>query len=467
MFFRNVLLEDASYRLTIVGQPRSGGATVRLTLGQSKPQWFPAPDGQLAVSLAAGQSVEVVVYSDAPYSYHLRNLELETCDRCALPSVFRGWQLEPYGALEWTSNLESVSVSGQAPASGMFFRRQLDPEKAYRLQVGGHPVSGDTTLRITTSARGPIWFPAPNGVKRLTVAASHSIEALIYGDAAYSYRLDAIAIEECAACLTDRQFARKINTQVPALEGLLDRDRKTAARALLNWTANVVNFAMDGNEEATARAHDMGPAEAYQELWSGHAGTGCGGFADFFAKVLTLFGFEAFTVDIGYSGTLLTHVTTVVVIDREFYVLDPTFNGAYIDTSGDLVRLERILKKPTPGDKRYAFRTSAIARDVFFAAVDEPTANALRSTLGVDIADCAPVRDQATGSARHVCRQVPYDAPAALEPWRHRLEELHLPWDGDVIRTLIRHHVISFSASDPALRQRFLQALSSHGIRVG
>ncbi len=468
MFFRSVLLKDASYRLTIAGQSRSGRATVRLMLGRSTPQWLPAPDGQKVFAFTGSESVEVVVYGDTPYGYHLQNLTLEACDQCVPPSDFRGWQVEPYGAVEWTSNAGSVRLSSPASASGIFFRRRLDPAKTYRLQLDGHAVSGSTTVRVTTGQRGPKWFPAPNGAKHLTVSASDSIEAVIYGDAAYAYRLDTIAIEECAACLADRQFAELVIAEIPALRGLLDRDRKAAARALMNWTANVVAFG-DGIEAATLLELDMSAAEAYQELWSAHAaGTACGGFADFFAKVLRLFGFDAFTMNIGYAGTALTHVTTVAVIDDEFYLLDPTLNGVYIDTrSGDLARLEPVLNKPANRGTAYVFQTSPIARDVVIAAADDGTAARLRSTLGINIADCDPVLDRASGRVRHVCARVPYDARVSQALWRDQLEGLHLQWDNDMIRSLMRHRVLSLSATTPAIRQRFLAQLSSHGIPFG
>ena len=467
MFFRSVLLKDTSYRLTIAGQSRSGRATVRVTLDQSTPQWLPAPDGQTVVAFTGSQSVEVVVYGDTPYGYHLQNLTLEACDHCVPPSVFGGWQLEPYGAVGWTPNAGSVRLSSAATQGGIFFRRQLDPAKTYRLQLDGHAVSGKTTVRVTIGQSGPKWLPAPDGAKHLTVSASDSIEALIYGDAAYAYRLDTIAIEECAACLADRQFARLVVAEIPTLQGLLDRDRKAAARALLDWTAHVVAFG-DGIEAATSWELDMSAAEVYQELWSTHAaGAACGGFADFFAKVLRLFGFDAFTMNIGYAGTALTHVTTVAVIDGEFYLLDPTLNGVYIDPrSGDLARLEPLLNKPASGDADYVFRTSPIARDVVLAA-DDGTAARLLSTFGVSIADCEPVRDRATGRVRHVCAHVPYDPRESQALWREQLESLHLQWDHDMIRSLMRHCVLSLSATKPAIRQRFLDQLSSHGIPFG
>ena len=163
MFFRRPLAADASYRLTIVGQSRSGQTTVRLTLGQSKPQWFPAPDGQKIVIFAGNQSVEVVVYSDTPYEYGLQDLRLDVldvCDDCGQLAPFSGWQVEPYGAVEWRSNAASMTLASPGKPGGLFFRRSMDPRKTYRLRIAGKALSGGTTVRLTIGQSGPAHWSA-------------------------------------------------------------------------------------------------------------------------------------------------------------------------------------------------------------------------------------------------------------------------------------------------------------------
>ena len=470
VFFRRTIAADASYRLTIAGQAQSGQTTVRLTLGQSPPQWLPAPDGRRVITFTGSQTIEVVVYSDTPYAYTLQALDLEVCERCVQPGEFRGWRLESYGTAEWASDASGATLASSAGAGGVFFRQALDPARTYRLQMAGREVSGGTTVRLTVGNVEPRWFRAPSGTRHLTVSGSDKVEVVVYGDAAHTYRLETLAMEECAACLTDPQLVRLIHAAIPQLQGLLERDRRAAARSLLNWTANVVDLGLgDTVEAATTWAYEMGAAEAYQELWStGRDGTACGGFADFFSKVLPLFGFDAFTVNFGYAGTPVTHVTTVVAIDNELYILDPTFNGEYVSSrSGESMRLADVLKRPADGVRGYAFRTMPIARDLVFTSDADGSVSRLLSTLGVSIGTCQPTSDRQTGAARRVCHDVPYDDRVLKEQWQEDLDRLRLTWDDDMILNLMRHRVLSLSATRPAVKQQFLDTLTSAGIPFG
>ena len=238
----------------------------------------------------------------------------------------------------------------------------------------------------------------------------------------------------------------------------------------MNWTANTVDLGFGGVGEATtSREYEMGAGEVYQELWSiPGAGSSCGGFADFFVKVLSLFGFEAFTVNFGYAGTPLTHVTTVAAIDGELYILDPTFNGAYVDTkSGGLLRLRELLARSQASERGYAFRTDPIMRDLVFGADAAADVSRWLSSAGFKMSGCEPKRDRATGEERHVCRQVEYDARFLQAEWKDELNRLHLQWNDDLMLDLLRHRVLSLSATNQEIKQRFLDALSAYGIPFG
>ena len=471
LFFRRTLAAEASYRLTIVGQSRSGQTTVRLTVGRSKPQWFPAPNGRKTVTFTGSASVEVVVYGDTPYEYRLQDLALEVCDDdCAQPAPFGGWQVESFGAVEWTSNAGSMTLASLGQPGGLFFRRAIDPGKTYRLQIAGKALSGGATVRLTLGTSGPTWFRAPDGDKRLAVSASASIEVVVYGDAAYSYHLDALALDECAGCLTDRQLATLILADVPTLQIALERDRTAAARALLNWTANIVDLGFgDSVEATTSREYEMGAAEAYQELWLGdRGGTACAGFADFFVKVLSLFGFEAFTLDFGDAATHVTHVTTIALIEERFYVLDPTFNGVYVDApSGALLPLRPLLARSLSGAGDYEFRTGPIKRDFIFPASQAENLTRRFSGIGYVLSGCQPQSSSGDREAREVCKRLPFDERLNPVEWTEQMSRRHVTRNGDMILSLMRHHVFSFSATDQRIRQRFLEALTECAIPFG
>jgi hypothetical protein len=471
MLFRRSLVSGSSYRLTITGKPLSGQTTVRLTVGQSPPQWLPAPDGQRVVTFTgSGQTLEVVVYSDTPYEYRLDDLTLDACDGCVLPAEFRGWKLESYGTAEWAADAISTTLASSAGAGGVYFRRTIDPALTYRLQIAGRELSGVTTVRLTIGKNAPRWFRAPDSPRRFTVSGSDSIEVVVYGDGTHSYRLDAIAMDECPSCLTDPQLVRQIHAAIPGLQDLLEHDRKAAARALLNWTANVVDLGVGLTVDvATLREYEMGAAEAYQELWStGSDGTACGGFADFFAKLLPLFGYEAFTVNFGYDGTPVTHVTTIARIDAELYILDPTFNGLYVNSqSGEPMKIADLLAPPSAGVRPYVFRTLPIARDLVFTKDADVSATGVLATLGLQTSACQAAARSEEGEGRRICHNVPYDDRVLREQWKDDLARLRLQWNDDMILTLMRHRVLSLSSAPPGMRQQFLDAVASAGIPFG
>lgn len=470
IFFRRTLVAGASYRLTIAGQSLSGQTTVRLTLGQSKPQWFPAPNGEKVVTFAGTQSIEVVVYGDTPYEYRLQDLAIDVCDDCARPAPFSGWKVEPYGAIEWTSTAGGMALASPGSAGGLFFRRDIAPDETYRLRIAGKARSGSTTIRLTIGQSDPKWFPAPDGGRRLVVSGGASIEVVVYGDAAFSYQLETLAIDACAACLTDRQLAALILADVPALQSALARDRQAAARALLNWTANTVDLGFGDSVDATTSSeYEMGAAEAYQEIWSGdRGGTACGGFADFFAKVLSLFGFDAFTVDFGDAVTHVTHVTTVALIDGRFYILDPTFNGVYVDTtSGALLPLRPLLAKSASGAEDYEFRTGPIKRDFIFPANQAGRLSRRFSEIGYTLSGCEIVSSAGTGEPHDICKRLPFDERLVPVEWTEEMGRLQVTRNGDMILRLMRQHVFSFSATDRQIRQQFLDELTERGIPFG
>ena len=406
LHFRRELTADTRYRLTVAGTSLSGVTTVRVTADGDNPEWFPAPDGSTGILIGARRALEVVVYSDTPYLYRLHTLQLEECADCLKPAevlarAFQGWQIEPYGSVEWVPVEKAVQLASTAGPGGLAFKQTLTPTETYRVTIDGTPVSGQTTLRFTAGQAGPQWYAAPDGGRTFTVWGRDAVELVVYSDTPYAYRLQTLTVEPCATCVTDETLKNEILGAVPGLKNDLTHNRLAAAHALLNWTANAVVHGYGDVSRATTHAvYEMSAAQAYQDVWArASGGTSCGGFASFFAKLLSLFEFEAFTIDMGFPGSPVTHVTTVVSLDDErgshFYIFDPTFNGAYVDRkSGSYAFLAQVLDDATARRPRYEFRTAPIKRDLVFASGgDTSRLFPALSSVGYSPAACTRAQD--------------------------------------------------------------------------
>ena len=477
LFFRQALGTRNTYRLTIAGHGRVGHTTVRLVFAGATPQWFPAPEGSTTLTVAGSPSIEVVVYSDTPYAYHLDNLQADACSDCQTPAAvmagaFSGWATEPFGPVEWTQAQPGIRLGSRAAPGGVIFRRSVDPDKAYRLTIDGQPIAGHTTARLTMGKAGPEWFPAPTGQQFVNLSATRTLELVVYSDTPYSYNLRSLTLDECPRCLGDAQLRDLILADVPSLKDDLRTAPLVAARELLNWVSNTVDISDSSIAAAmTAKVSAMHAGQALQDVWLADAGgTGCAGFTAFFSKVLAVFGYRAFTIDVGYAASPVTHVTTVLMAghgaDPAFYIFDPTFNGAYVDRrSGAFASVDEVLGSPAAEDSRYQFQTRPIKRDYIYDKTDAAELSAMLSPLGLSPAACE-VTD-AGQNQRYLCKHVPYDARVVRAAWKEPLRALRIPADADLILTLMRHRVLSVSATDPRSRQRFLELLARHAVPYG
>jgi hypothetical protein len=146
--------------------------------------------------------------------------------------------------------------------------------------------------------------------------------------------------------LTTAIFRNAILHNVPSLRHALATNRLEAAHLLDDWTANAVNYALTNPiQEATlpAAVNDSA-AILYYDVFQTNQGAGyCGTYAIFFDKVLKLFGYNSFTLDVGDLRDSLTHTTVIVPIRGtggtwQFFVVDPTYNVTFHDagTGNDL-----------------------------------------------------------------------------------------------------------------------------------
>ncbi len=344
-----------------------------------------------------------------------------------------GWQLETFSAATVSANRSQVRVTSAPPSGGLFLRREVSDGPVRQLTFKGQ---GNGTLRITLGDGVHGYRPAPSGTLTMPIDPAQPIEVLIYADGAFEYVIESVSVDPCPACVTDARLREIVLRDVPGL----DRERSAfeRARLLLDWTAHIVDEGRDvprfaGNDSLIS---SVGAGEAYQEIWLPDAGGAlCGGYSVFFAKVLALFGFDAYTIDMGDADARLTHVTTLVFIDGRFYIFDATLNGYYV--RGD---------RPASLDEVLSGTTTLLLREVRRTAV-------WPSPRG---GDCRAVNDY------YVCHDVDTTALTA-EEWRPHLIAFGLDPDEDWMPSLMRHRVYSVTGSGPH-REALVEVLGRHGI---
>jgi len=382
-------------------------------------------------------------------------------------SFLPGWTGELFGQPEIVvteSNVELAGKSSEEEETGLYLRRQVDSGQVYRLRIEGTVRSGRPMLRTKLDDNEPSWLLAPDGLLNVTVVGGGKVEALIYGRGEFSYALKSPRLEPCDDCLTDADLKDHLLTEIPELSRLLATDKFSAASRILDWAANVVDHGGGIKRFAALRGALTGlsAAQIYQDVWVPDAGgASCDGFALFLQKVFSLFGINAFTVDMGLAGTPLTHVTTVVAADDgRFYVFDPTLNGVYTGPSGEFVDLETVLVQGALGGK---LQTRPISRTVLYAAASpKQVESMLAKQLGVHNPECALVNSEYVR-----CVRVPYDIRYLRYGWAAGLAKYQIVENPDLIIALMRRAVIRVSrTAGEDVRQRFIAMLKRVGVPV-
>jgi len=382
----------------------------------------------------------------------------------AVEHAFPGWSVAIFGQPTIRPERDGVVLDGDsAKPSGLFFKRKLNTEHVYRLKVQGAAQGILPALRLRLDNHPLTWHALPDGDTDMILPRSAEIEALIYADVAYSFNLRAIGVEPCPDCITDEILKKQVIAEAHVSP---DDGPLVLARKLRNWTADAVVLGGESaNMEATTKAVvRLSASQTYSEIFKpGLGGVSCAGFAAFYQKVLEIFGLTSFTIDIGYDNkSSLTHVTTILVLgpsdDRQYYIFDPTFSGAYVK-DGKAVDVLRLLK----GEKA-EFRTAPMSRRVLI-----PHAQLERF-----------LSDNAAAHSQAVCdRESPIpnttechgfvDSAAYNRIMMARvMAENGFSRDQDFILGLMQHGVIGVLASplDPQAHVPFLQQLAELGIAI-
>jgi hypothetical protein len=463
VFFSPVDMPAGKYNLKIDGETLRGSATLRVQIDGGSPQYYPMPNGKGEYTVGSARKIEVLIYSDSAFKYSVKSMALVPCPRCMskdevralVAPVVPGWTVEsynqPYVAAEGKSK---VSLKVESPPAGLFMRTALDATKVYRIGVSGARIGGEMTLRITNGNQKPAYMRAPQGTAYLVVDHAKSTELLLYGDATATYDLQRLTVEECPKCLTDEGLKDIIRAALPGIDQQAKQEVLTASSRLMRWAASVVDVggSIDEFKNLSDALPSMSAAQIYSDIWQSDAGgASCGGFAVFLQKVLALFNIESLTMDVGYEGTPLTHVTTIVPFKGKFYVFDPTFGGTYANAN-------RYVDFPSVvAGERAELTAAPISRTMFFGKSSMASVREFFNDLHIHL-KCQTIQTYAK------CIEVPYStvimrAEFMRAGWKKYLEKEGIPLNTDLIVALTRHKVQSVSAAGE-MREKFLSEIA-------
>ena len=302
----------------------------------------------------------------------------------------------------------------------------------------------DLTIRLKTP-NGYEYRPgdAENVVVLGPTAAS---ELLIYSGNAKEIRLTNVTITDCrdVVCPSDAKLIREVQERT----GISPTDKPTLERGikLLDWV--VRNSLVTCSREIVARSSvgTLSAAETLYLQYRTYSAAGfCGSVALFNAKVLRLFGYDAFTVDFGELP--VTHVTTIVRLgDGKFHMLDPMFNAHLETASGQPLDLVTALSL-RPEDVRTIEHPTE--RGVLVSSLSEPMCSMMSEQRS-----CQPIHNR-----WQLCR-TRYTIANYLAMFRDEWRKIGLDPDRHSIVDLLRKGVFSETSREGA----FMHALRPFGV---
>lgn len=140
---------DQRYRVALEGRRLAGRTTLRVGDSSGRLTYEPSPEQKLVFTVSDVDSLEILLYSDAPSRYSIKALEVSECDDCktdtdlreeivrALPSVESLAGSDPYTAakqlLRWTSSKVAFSTDSGLPgptsraSTADFYYQVLEP----------------------------------------------------------------------------------------------------------------------------------------------------------------------------------------------------------------------------------------------------------------------------------------------------------------------------------------------------
>jgi hypothetical protein len=479
LYFHHALDPAQRYVLALLGNRLSGSANLRVRADSGEYTWFGVPEGEAAYLTPPGaRDLEVLIYADTPFQYNLSKLVVLAASAgqkgdawasvappnlgsVGIQSVLPGWSAELYVNPEVQKSGPNLRIRGRAVPAGVFFRRELSSDRPYRLALTGRAIGKDPVLRLKVDDGPYSWNAIHDGGAEVVLPRGSKVEALIYADEPFDYELHSLSVIRCETCLTDSELKALIIKEAHLAQ---DDPPLVRARKLRNWVANTVVLGPEAGimNTVTEAIVSEQPSQVYSDYFQPRrGGVSCGGMAAYLARIYQLFGMKAFWIDIGYKGTALTHVTTILSLgDREhpkFYVFDPTLSGTYT-RGGAVIDLDRALASPSQA----RFETDEITRTVLVA----------KSEFRAFLHDNATAKTGATCDRDSAlpytleCRGFHHNVAYNLLMMRRVMEQNNFPPERDFILGLLANHLISIGPGDldHATRDAFLRLMDAHRV---
>jgi hypothetical protein len=307
----------------------------------------------------------------------------------------------PYGTPQIANTSVGTTIGVNPGPAGLYYRATLDPSRTYRLTVMGAPTStGNFVLRLQEDGH-LTYLAAPKGPSVYRISGVTNFEVLLYRDSPGTYLVRSMTLEDCAGlCKTDDDLKAEILANAPGLSSALEsHDSYLASQILLKWAAPKVVWA--SGDPAPFNTAGLSASEIYYDYFQpGYGGVYCGGAADFFHKILNLFGVSNFELDFGTVTDELTHATVIVPVTAsdgtaDYRIVDPTFDFTLqLINSGQPASLPVALELWRSGlTNRVVFDTGSLAdRAVLYDTHDdgqyvEQTCGQLPVTAGCSLTD--------------------------------------------------------------------------------
>jgi hypothetical protein len=246
----------------------------------------------------------------------------------------------------------STIVTTTRGSGGLRMMFDLDPSRRYELTLKGRTVSGRAALRVVRDGKSTLEpHRAPSGEWKDTVERTRQLQVSIYSirpDRTMEYELDEVSLLECEKCSTATDLKREVLDAIPGLETLVRTDHLEASVAILRWVAPRIDWSLSPELVRPSTEVFANVGAAYYRIFEpSQEGVFCGGAAMFFNSVLRLFDIPSAVIDFGGPGDW-THVTVLVARQgpggADFYIVDPTFNAVFVDGTGRMVDVERLIR---------------------------------------------------------------------------------------------------------------------------
>lgn len=201
----------------------------------------------------------------------------------------------------------------------------------------------------------------------------------------------------------------------------------------LQWATVTADYASDRATHDKFKISGMSAREIFEAYYANDvAGGYCGGTAIFTFQALVEAGFNAAAVGIGKTGSPITHVTNLVEIEGEIYLVDATF-GAYLsDEAGAPLALRKAL-----GGRPYQMQTIPQAGRRFLVQSAPPSS----------LVDCVPTTDGMS------CDLPGFGWQSYLRDNREALEKAGYAADDTLLLEMLRAEINAFRG-DPAIRAK-------------